>query len=47
MEFFRGSLEGPAIIKQHDTSTVPPPGFRAAVDDAGNLTIDAPGLAPG
>ena len=36
------ALEGPAIIEQLDTTTVLPPGFRAAVDDAGNLVIDVP-----
>ena len=40
-------LQGPAIIEQLDTTTVLPPGFRAAVDDAGNLVIDVPGIAPG
>ena len=36
------TLEGPAIIEQLDTTTVLPPGFRAAVDDAGNLIVDVP-----
>ena len=36
------TLEGPAIIEQLDTTTVLPPDFRAAVDDAGNLIIDVP-----
>lgn len=36
------ALEGPAIIEQLDTTTVLPPGFRATVDDAGNLVIDVP-----
>ena len=40
-------LQGPAIIEQLDSTTVLPPGFRAAVDDAGNLVIDVPGIAPG
>ena len=40
-------LQGPAIIEQLDTTTVLPPGFRTAVDDAGNLVIDVPGIAPG
>ena len=35
-------LEGPAIIEQLDTTTVLPPGFRAAADGAGNLIIDVP-----
>ena len=35
-------LEGPAIIEQLDTTTVLPPGFRATVDDAGNLVMDVP-----
>ena len=37
-------LEGPAVIEQLDTTTVLPPGFRAAVDGAGNLVIDIPGV---
>ena len=36
------TLEGPAVIEQLDTTTVLPPGFRAAVDDAGNLIVDVP-----
>ena len=36
------TLAGPAVIEQLDTTTVLPPGFRAAVDDAGNLVIDVP-----
>ena len=36
------ALEGPAVIEQLDTTTVLPPGFRAAVDDAGNLIIHVP-----
>ena len=36
------TLEGPAIIEQLDTTTVLPPGFRAAVDDTGNLIVDVP-----
>ena len=36
------ALEGPAIIEQLDTTTVLPPGFRATVDDAGNLIIHVP-----
>ncbi|MCY4429386.1 MAG: hypothetical protein OXC11_03210, partial [Rhodospirillales bacterium] len=34
------TLEGPAVIEQFDTTTVLPPGCRAAVDDAGNLIVD-------
>ena len=41
------TLEGPAIIAQLDTTTVLPPGFRATVDDAGNLLIDIPELSAG
>ena len=37
-------LEGPAVIEQLDSTTVLPPGFGAAVDDAGNLMIDVPGV---
>ena len=37
------TLEGPAVIEQLDTTTVLPPGCRAAVDDAGNLVVDVPG----
>ena len=36
------TLEGPAVIEQLDTTTVLPPGCRAAVDDAGNLIVDVP-----
>ena len=36
------TLAGPALIEQLDTTTVLPPGFRATVDDVGNLTIDVP-----
>ena len=36
------TLDGPAIIEQLDSTTVLPPGFHAAVDDAGNLIIDVP-----
>ena len=39
------TLAGPAIIEQLDTTTVLPPGFRAAVDAAGNLIIDVPGIS--
>ena len=38
------TLEGPAVIEQLDTTTVLPPGCRAAVDDAGNLIIDVPAM---
>ena len=38
------TLEGPAIVEQLDSTTVLPPGFGAAVDDAGNLMIDVPGV---
>ena len=37
-------LEGPAVIEQLDSTTVLPPGFGAAVDNAGNLMIDVPGV---
>ena len=36
------TLEGPAIIEQLDTTTVLPAGFRAVVDEAGNLIVDVP-----
>ena len=36
------TLEGPAVIEQFDTTTVLPPKYRAAVDDAGNLIVDVP-----
>ena len=39
------TLAGPAIIEQLDTTTVLPPSFRAAVDAAGNLIIDVPGIS--
>jgi N-methylhydantoinase A len=32
-------LAGPAIVEQHDTTTVIPPGVTALVDDAGNLRL--------
>jgi N-methylhydantoinase A len=35
-------VEGPAIIEQDDTTTVIPAGFRADVDDFGNLVIQEP-----
>ena len=35
-------LEGPAIIEQLDTTTVLPPGFRALVDESGNLIVRVP-----
>ena len=35
-------LEGPAIIEQLDTTTVLPPGFRAVVDESGNLIVRVP-----
>ena len=38
----RSALEGPAIIEQLDTTTVLPPGFRALVDESGNLIVDVP-----
>ena len=41
------TLDGPAIVEQLDTTTALPPGFRATVDDAGNLLIDIPELASG
>ena len=41
------TLAGPAVIEQLDTTTVLPPGFRAAADDAGNLIIDVPARRSG
>ena len=37
-----GTLAGPAIIEQLDTTTVLPPGFEVVVDSTGNLIIDVP-----
>ncbi|WP_287882575.1 hydantoinase/oxoprolinase family protein [Paracoccus sp. (in: a-proteobacteria)] len=33
------AFDGPAIVRQDDTTTVVPPGFHAQVDDFGNLLI--------
>jgi N-methylhydantoinase A len=33
-------LRGPVIVEQSDTTTVVPPGFRAAVDGGRNLIIE-------
>ena len=41
------TLEGPAVIEQLDSTTVLPPGFRAGVDDTGNLVIHVPGAPAG
>ena len=32
-------IEGPAIINQYDTTTVPPPGFTAEIDRFGNIVM--------
>jgi N-methylhydantoinase A len=34
-----GALEGPLIIEEYDATTVVPPGWRAALDDWGNVRI--------
>ena len=34
-------LDGPAVIEQIDSTTVLPPGFRATVDELGNLIIES------
>ena len=36
------SLNGPAIVKQLDTTTVLPPGVHTETDDSGNLINDVP-----
>ncbi len=41
------TLEGPAVIEQLDATTVLPPGFHAAVDEAGNLIVEVSGTPPG
>ena len=33
------TLDGPAVITQPDATTFIPQGWRAAVDDAGNLVV--------
>jgi N-methylhydantoinase A len=34
------AFSGPAIITQYDTTTVLPPGWRALVDETGNLVLE-------
>jgi N-methylhydantoinase A len=36
-------LEGPAVIEQDDATPLVAPGFRARVDDAGNLLLERAG----
>jgi N-methylhydantoinase A/oxoprolinase/acetone carboxylase beta subunit len=33
------AFDGPAVITQYDTTTVLPPGWRALVDETGNLVL--------
>jgi N-methylhydantoinase A len=37
----QGTLEGPAIVEEYDSTTVIPPGWRAHLDDWGNIVIEA------
>jgi N-methylhydantoinase A/oxoprolinase/acetone carboxylase beta subunit len=34
------ALEGPAVLLQEDATTVVPPGWRARVDEGGNLVVE-------
>lgn len=40
-----GTVEGPLIVEQYDTTIVVPPGCRATVDDEDNVIVDVGGLA--
>jgi N-methylhydantoinase A len=42
----RARLAGPAIVEEFGATTVLPPGWRATVDDHGNLVLERDGVAP-
>jgi N-methylhydantoinase A len=39
-ELAAGALNGPLIVEEYDATCVVPPGWRAALDDEGNLMLD-------